>query len=179
MLTNYDMCYENNSKISIDFFQSPELKPTELNHQKIQRTHYAHGYKYTDIVVWIERVKNRLGREHGRCTPKKSHSLSCKWRRFHAILFRRAIFPPREERPYFFSTLVSWTGLWPLVSRRFQPSSGVTHFRRVYQALAKASCLFFDSDSFRNKSARADRVFRESKGHQIELRGFTPRPWGQ
>lgn len=94
-------------------------------------------------------------------------------------LVRRAIFPPREERPYFFSTLVSWTGFWPLVSRRFQPSSGVTHFRRVYQALAKASCLFSDSDSFRNKSARADRVFRESKGHQIELRGFTPRPWGQ
>lgn len=48
-------------------------------------------------------MKNWLGREHGRCTPKKSHSLSCKWRRFHAFLSSAGQSFHRGKRDLIFS----------------------------------------------------------------------------
>lgn len=81
-----------------------------------------------------------------------------------------------RTRPYFFHPRVPDQ---PLTSGLSTFSTLAESCTRVYQALAKASCLFPRSDTFNGEAAIAGRVPRESKGHQIELRGFTPRPRGR
>lgn len=88
-------------------------------------------------------------------------------------LIRRAILPSWMEEPdlIFFTTLVSQTSVWPLISRPCsQPSSRVTHRQQVYQTLAKASL----SPIPRGANPREVDAFlgnrRDTKSNYVDLR---------
>lgn len=63
----------------------------------------------------------------------------------------------------------------PWSSRRFQPSSRVTRPEFI-RLLKRDSCV---SDTSTATNPRGPTDFRESKGHQIELRGFASQPRGR
>lgn len=106
--------------------------------------------------------------------------VSLKWRRFHAILSSvgQSYHPGWRNQTlfFFYYPRVPNQPLTFDLSPCSQPSSRVTHRQQVYQTLAKASSL---SPIRRGANPReVDAFLGESKGHQIELRGFAPCPQG-